>query len=32
MSQIMEGLRPRHRGMRIVRDAQGRVSHTEPME
>src|SRR5712671_1771270 len=32
MSQIMEGLRPRHRGMRIVRDVQGRVSHTEPME
>ena len=32
VERIVEGLRPRHRGMRVVRDAQGRVSHTEPME
>jgi len=32
LAGIAEALRPRSRGMRIVRDAQGRVSHTEPME
>ncbi len=31
IAKMLEGMHPKPRGMRIVRDAQGRATHTEPL-